>query len=58
MIRLFKYLLPAVLLAAPLVLSACKDGKYERSIVFDDNCSHHSWLPPGDGFCEKYTAGP
>jgi len=58
MTRLFSYLLLAVTLAAPLFLSACQNWKYERSYVFDNNCSHHAWLPPGDGFCEKYTAGP
>ena len=48
-----------VMLAAVLAVTvaACTGPKYERNAIFDNNCSHHSFLPPGDGFCEKYTAG-
>ena len=55
MTKVFSFLMLAAVLA--VTMSACTGPKYERNALFDNNCSHHAWLPAGDGFCEKYTAG-
>ena len=55
MTKVLSFLMLAAVLA--VTVSACTGPKYERNAIFDNNCSHHSFLPPGDGFCEKYTAG-
>jgi hypothetical protein len=55
MTKVLSFMMLAAVLA--VTVAACTGPKYERNAIFDNNCSHHSFLPPGDGFCEKYTAG-